>query len=721
MEPVARMANTILESKKACSFTRLKKTLLKSLRKKKKKYGLIIHDITGGFTHTERYLPQSYKLQILSATKVYTDGRPDEIVRGIDMVGTPLATLKQITVVGNDVKVFYGYCGAESGWIPVSSVSPSLLIGNMEFESQLKDQNTPPILPPPEISKMAPDKSALKENTQKEKGGLQQNMLKPFPHKSILLAMNNELQRSMQNLKSKENPGSYFTSYLLWDIITCETEASLGSLEKNRCYRENFLDVDLRVGDYQLDNTNFGGAYVGGPSLNHALPQFGDTNLIKLALWSTSDRLYKVAVETYAQKKAFLQTQQDYDSLPDFTRQQARKNFGRDLIIYPDTGYINSQLKNWSGRLRAYPWLAESRLGYLYYYSTLYYVDSEGASYVQGYQEHTLLASILAQTGDGSPVWEYLRHSYRDSIPKNVFDKTPEELLDLVKRLEILKNQPAEKTYRGPLILKGPAAGGLIQSALLSPQEHLRTPLGSGRDRHFLLELKNKKYFPSHITIVDSPSKKLLGNRKLHGYYPFDHQGQPAGQIKLIENGRLINFYTGKTPIQKDSVYTSNGHWRYNLAYPGVVEVSSTNTVSDQELSQRLRKLSLEEGNDHGLTVSKFADQDALGLLRHPLAYNISAHYSADQSGTIFLPTPVTVDKIDGTSGELSPTRGLAFNPLDSKSLRMISGTGQTVFLLEPQASFTVLCPALLMDLVDLKEMKITNPRLPYLTVESGK
>jgi hypothetical protein len=87
----------------------------------------------------------------LYVSQIFADGRPDRVVRGVDAVGTPLVSLRQIAAAGDDPAVFNGYCGAESGWIPVSAIAPSILLESMEFESRAKDQNLPPILPPPAV------------------------------------------------------------------------------------------------------------------------------------------------------------------------------------------------------------------------------------------------------------------------------------------------------------------------------------------------------------------------------------------------------------------------------------------------------------------------------------------------------------------------------------------------------------------------------------------
>lgn len=151
LEPTARMGNTILESSRTYSFSALKDSLKVLLKKSGKPFGLLLHDISGGFTYTGRDLPQSYRVEPLYVSQIFADGKPDRVVRGVDAVGTPLVSLKQILIAGNDPAVFNGYCGAESGWIPVSAISPSILLESMEFESRAKDQNLPPILPPPEV------------------------------------------------------------------------------------------------------------------------------------------------------------------------------------------------------------------------------------------------------------------------------------------------------------------------------------------------------------------------------------------------------------------------------------------------------------------------------------------------------------------------------------------------------------------------------------------
>ena len=147
--PVARQGNLIIDSAKRVPYGKLKAMLIQEAKAQRKPYGLIIDEIAGGFTITQTFQPQSYSLLPLRVTRVYVDGRPDELTRGVNIVGTPLSSLEKIVCAARDDDTFNGRCGAESGWVPVSTTAPSLLVKNIELEKEYKQQDQPPILPPP--------------------------------------------------------------------------------------------------------------------------------------------------------------------------------------------------------------------------------------------------------------------------------------------------------------------------------------------------------------------------------------------------------------------------------------------------------------------------------------------------------------------------------------------------------------------------------------------
>ena len=148
-EVVSRQSNLLVESSRAVPEARLRQMLIEEVKRQNKPYGLYFQDITGGFTNTGRGGVQAFKVIPVIVYRVYPDGRPDELVRGADIVGTPLASFAKILATSEKPEVFNGYCGAESGNVPVSAVSPALLVSEIEIEKKPKSQDRPPLLSPP--------------------------------------------------------------------------------------------------------------------------------------------------------------------------------------------------------------------------------------------------------------------------------------------------------------------------------------------------------------------------------------------------------------------------------------------------------------------------------------------------------------------------------------------------------------------------------------------
>ena len=148
--PTGRQGNLIVTSTKTVPETELRKELIEEAKKQGKPYGLYFEDISSGFAVTTRSSPQAFSVVPLVVWRVYVDGRPDELVRGVSIVGTPLAAMQRIVATGDKSEVFNGECGAESGTIPVSAVAPAMLLSEMETQKQTQGTARPPILPIPQ-------------------------------------------------------------------------------------------------------------------------------------------------------------------------------------------------------------------------------------------------------------------------------------------------------------------------------------------------------------------------------------------------------------------------------------------------------------------------------------------------------------------------------------------------------------------------------------------
>ena len=155
LPPVARQGNLVVEAAKSVTRADLEQMLIEQINKQHRPYGMIFTDISGGFTNTSAFAPQAFKVNPVMAYRLYPDGKR-ELVRGIDISGTPLVALQSIRAASREIETFNGVCGAESGWVPVSASAPSLLIEKLEIEKGFIPPDRPPIMQPPSIREVKP-------------------------------------------------------------------------------------------------------------------------------------------------------------------------------------------------------------------------------------------------------------------------------------------------------------------------------------------------------------------------------------------------------------------------------------------------------------------------------------------------------------------------------------------------------------------------------------
>lgn len=158
--PMARMANLVLESSKAVSMPELKKLLMAEARRQGKPYGLVIRDITGGNTNTMSYGYQAFKGTPRLVYRVDAKTGAEQLVRGVELVGTPLTSVNKVLATGDEVRVFNGFCGAESGYVPVSTVAPATLVAEIELQRVARMNERSPILPAPWSEEARPPAAA---------------------------------------------------------------------------------------------------------------------------------------------------------------------------------------------------------------------------------------------------------------------------------------------------------------------------------------------------------------------------------------------------------------------------------------------------------------------------------------------------------------------------------------------------------------------------------
>ena len=283
-DPVSRQSNLVIETAHPYTESELRQMLIKEAKKQGKEYGYYFNAVTSGFTYTgEGGSLNSFNVTPLEVYRVYVDGRPDELVRGVDMIGTPLSMFSNITAAGDQPAVFTGMCGAESGWVPVTACSPMIYVSQVEMQRRTQSRDLPPVLPAPEV------------NTSTGGDG----------DEAIFGAMDEELRRNMAGLSLPGEAKPYYLSYVLTRYRQWQIAGSLGGIFYSTVTPwQSSGGVQVMLGNY-LHNSDI--QYMGQVAPVQ-LPAELDGYNIRRGFWETSDLMYRFSLQVMARKIAHLKS-----------------------------------------------------------------------------------------------------------------------------------------------------------------------------------------------------------------------------------------------------------------------------------------------------------------------------------------------------------------------------------------------------------------------------
>ena len=613
--PISRQSNLIVESSQKFTQEELIKKLRKEAKAQGKPYSYYFKEVAGGFTNTSRYMPNAFNVTPLVVYRIYTDGRPDELVRGVNLVGTPLAMFSQIEACGNEYAVFNGTCGAESGPLPVACVSPALLVKQIETQKRPKSQSQPPYLSKPETTENSSESDIISESIRKE------------------------VDRALDGLGKQKTEPPFFIAYTLGDIKQLMVSASNGSLISSDIYPLRTGNARLLMGNYHCTDENFTGT--GGSGNGNAYGYDGTPCLdnneegIRYTIWQDLDAIYKSAVETYEQKLAAIKQLNipakdlelhDWDQTPVLVKNDALIP-KINLNPQPYEEYVKAA----SSVFNEYKDILKSNVSLNVYASTVYFYNTEKSEYTLPYVFVSLGAVAMAKTEDGEDLQDDLDVTvgHPDDLPPiEDFKKQCRGLAE--KLLEEVKAPKLNDAYSGPVLFENLAVVRTFYSNFFYGDNSLiadRKPFsaqGYAYGGNRMEEMIDKRITAKEITIDDLTGTPEYNGVKLLGYTPFDAQAvvTPA-KMTLVENGILKTLLSDRVPTAK--VPHSNGH---SLLTPGagsntssgVVRMSSTRMESKDELRNELFQLAKSEGYDYAYIVRNVAGSTPLELYRVNIA-----------------------------------------------------------------------------------------------------
>ena len=426
----------------------------------------------------------------------------------------------------------------------------------------------------------------------------------------VLKAAKEELDRAMDKLGEEENP-PYFISYGITDIEEHRITASFGSITSDQSTHERILDVDMRVGNYQLDNSHILRGQPFSFSFGSAttyLPLEDDPDALRAAIWYATDKRYKNAIERYEKvitNKAVKVEEEDLSD--DFSKVEPIKDVREIEEIKFNEEQWKELANSLSGMFNEKDWLYIGSISFRLEIKRKYFVSSEGTElqWQEPFARISIVAKTKADDGMSLPMYK----TYFAFTPQEL--PTKEELGNEVKQiigiLEAQREAPLFiETYSGPAILSGEASGVLFHEIFGHRIEGHR--LKDPDNAQTYKESIGEEVLPDFIDVYMDPTVKSIRNHPASGYYLYDDQGVRAKKVHVVDNGILKDFLMSRSPI--DGFYESNGHGRKEAGRVAVSRqsnliVDAEKYVSKEELREELKEQIKEQEKDFGLYFEK--------------------------------------------------------------------------------------------------------------------
>ena len=434
----------------------------------------------------------------------------------------------------------------------------------------------------------------------------------------VLETLKTEITRSMEQLKKQPTP-PYFLSYEITESETAGAAGSFGALvtSSTRISKSRMLSIDLRVGDYQLDNTHpiRGTSPIPTDNLSfYQVPIEDDPDALRSLLWYYTDQRYKRAVEQLISVKTNVKVKAgETDKSGDFSPTPPEK-----FIEPPPPSFSAADIKVMEDKVRMYS-LPFKRFGNIYSVRvnhsfsrrSRWFVSSDGASIQTSEPVYQLSISAFSKAADGMELPRY-QSFYSSTLAGLPSDQVVLAAVDkMAKELMALKLAPPADAYAGPAILSPRSTAVLFHEIfghrIEGQREKREEQSQTYRDKI------GQKVLPEFLSVYGDPTAKSFAGVELAGYYKFDNEGVKARRVPLVENGILKNFLMSRLPV--DGFPVSNGHGRrypgYNVAgRQSNLIVTASKTVSPEEL----KKLLIEEVKKANLQYGLYFEDIAGGF-----------------------------------------------------------------------------------------------------------
>ena len=529
----------------------------------------------------------------------------------------------------------------------------------------------------------------------------------------VMRAMNDELQRSVAELQFKDLDKPYFIQFTILDQEQYNVSATFGSLTSSNQSQARLLQTQVRVGDYDFDNSEFvtGGGFQGPPPSGVLATTIIENEYDRLrhSLWLATDAAYKQSVEQLARKRAFVQNKIRGDQVPDFSKESSVTAIGTRRALKVDKAHWEKQVREWSAIFRDFPEIQQSNITLNAQVMNRYIANSEGTRTLQPSMILYVEVEATTEAADGMR----LRHW----IPFNAkgFEQLPsaETIAGSIRRmaadLTAVRSAPVlDADYSGPVLFTGQASAEMFARVLAPNLFGQRLPMsdreqqGAPVNRSELADRMNRPVLPLALSVFDDPTEQRIGNQELIGHYQVDDQGVLARRVSLVEQGVLKTFLMSRRP-GKD-ILQSNGHGRSGIpgresTQIGNLFIQASEGRNYEELRQELIAKARIERLEYGIII-KGLDMD----VRTPIG------------------VPFLTYKVYVADGREELVRGASAAAIPIRSLRQIEAVGNDPFVANRLSGadfptpMSIVAPSVLLEEMELKRPTGTQQKPALLT-----
>jgi predicted Zn-dependent protease len=450
---------------------------------------------------------------------------------------------------------------------------------------------------------------------------------------ALTRAMRDELVRSMKKLQLENLEKPYFVAYRIVETSGCTAMASFGAVTTASCQtpenaaRTRTLNVEVRVGDYARDNTNFyapmttSGVIRIVTSSNGGgvqVPIEDNYDELRRQLWLATDSAYKTALDTYAKKKAALEHRTRQEDTPDFSKEPVITDTENDPPIVWNPRDVQALVKSLSAVFREAPGIDNSDVRFNANRWTTWYVNSEGTSYTRAKSLATLQVNADTQASDGMPLVDFDVAYARSVADLPSREEMTKRIRALTTRLAAAKKAPLVERYSGPVLFEGQASAELFFQSLAGALTGApRTVTDGGvmgnafamafNSNGGLADRVGARILPDFVSLKDAPALRDYNGQPLFGGYQVDDDGVKAGETSVVDRGILQTLLHSRSLIANTTHSTANrraaGVMASNLVF------TAEKPMSSEQLKNELIRMVKQRNKEYGILVRRMNNQ----------------------------------------------------------------------------------------------------------------